>query len=201
MNSETRADVKKIILNIFGVANIAFGFALMASSNIGLDCLDTFNEAVSEFTGRDFSVIATSVELVMILVAYMLDREKIGLGTILYMLIIDFPLSFFQSLLPNPGSFALSLLYSLMGVIFLAFGIELSIHTGLGTIAYEAFIYGLKKRFNYSFILTKYIVDAILLLLAAMLGQKIELGTLIYLISCPLIMEKMEKLIKKHIAI
>ena len=37
-------------------------------------------------------------------------------------------------------------MYSILGIIFLAFGIKLTIHTGLGTIAYEAFIYGLKKE-------------------------------------------------------
>ena len=89
MNSETRTDVKKIILNVIGVANIGFGFALTASSNIGLDCLDSFNEALSVFLDRDFSIVANVVETIMILVAYILDKENIGLGTILYMLIID----------------------------------------------------------------------------------------------------------------
>ena len=89
MNSETKTDVRKIILNIIGVANIGFGFALMASSNIGLDCLDSFNEAISVYVQRDFSVVANVVETIMILVAYILDKENIGLGTILYMLIID----------------------------------------------------------------------------------------------------------------
>jgi uncharacterized membrane protein YczE len=92
-------------------------------------------------------------------------------------------------------------MYSILGIIFLAFGIKLTIHTGLGTIAYEAFIYGLKKKLNYSFILTKYVVDATLLVFVVLLGHEIQLGTIIYLITCPLIMEKMGKLIKKHIKI
>lgn len=201
MNLETRTDVKKIMLNVLGVANIGFGFALMASSNIGLDCLDTFNEALSVYMNRDFSVVANITETIMILVAYILDKDNIGLGTILYMLLIDLPLSFFQGLLPNPGSIYASIVYSVLGVVFLAFGIELTVHTGLGTVAYEAFIYGLKKKFNYSFVLTKYVVDASLLVIAASFGQRIELGTIIYLVACPLIMEMMGKLIKKHIEI
>ena len=201
MNLETRTEVKKIIFNIIGVAFIGFGFALMASSGIGLDCLDSFNEALSVFVNRDFSVVASAVELIMILVAYVLDKDKIGLGTILYMLIIDIPLSFFEGLLPNSGSFVLSVIYSLMGVVFLAFGIELTIHTGLGTVAYEAFIYGLKKKLEFSFVMTKYIIDGILLVFVVLLGHRIELGTIIYFVSCPLIMEQMSKLIKKHVKI
>ena len=201
MNLETKTDFKRIVLNILGVANIGFGFALMASSNLGLDCLDTFNEAVSVFTGRDFSVIANTVETFMLLIAYILNKEYIGLGTILYMLLIDLPLHFFQGLLPNSGNFILSVIYSVMGVIFIAFGVELTIHTGLGTIAYEAFIYGFKKKMNWSFILSKYTIDAVLLVLAVLFGAKLELGTIIYFIFCPLIMEKMAKLIEKHVKI
>lgn len=198
MNSETKTDLNRIILNIIGVANIGFGFALMASSNIGLDCLDSFNEAVSIYTGRDFSVIANITETIMILVAYMLDREKIGLGTILYMLVIDVPLSFFQGLLPNSGSVAIGIIYSFLGVFFLAFGIELTIHSGLGTVAYEAFIHGLKKKLNYSFVMTKYAVDAILLLVTVLLGEKLQLGTIIYFLTCPLLMQEIGRMIEKH---
>ena len=108
MSSETKTDVRKIVLNIIGVAFIGLGFALMASSNLGLDPLDSFNEAASIFFKRDFSVVANITETVMLLVAYILDKEKIGLGTILYMLMIDVPLGFFQRLLPNSGNFYLS---------------------------------------------------------------------------------------------
>ena len=88
-------------MNVIGVANIGFGFALMASSDIGLDCLDSFNEAVSIYTGRDLSVIANITETIMILAAYMFEKKNIGLGTILYMLMIDVTLSYFKQLLPN----------------------------------------------------------------------------------------------------
>ena len=57
MSSETKTDVRKIVLNIIGVAFIGLGFALMASSNLGLDPLDSFNEAASIFFKRDFSVV------------------------------------------------------------------------------------------------------------------------------------------------
>ena len=201
MNSEMKADVKKIALCILGVIIIGFGFALMASSNLGLDCLDSFNEALSHFVGRDFSVIANVTEIIMILAAYILDKKNIGLGTILYMLIIDLPLEFFQNMLPTGGSIYVSILYSFAGIVFLAFGIELTIHTGLGTIAYEAFIYGLEKKIERSFVFTKYLVDSILLVFVLMLGSKIEFGTMMYLVLCPWIMEFMAKLIRKYIRI
>ncbi|MBR2788064.1 MAG: hypothetical protein IKD94_02765 [Erysipelotrichaceae bacterium] len=199
MNSETKTDLNKIALNVIGVANIGFGFALMASSEIGLDCLDSFNEAVSIYTGRDFSVVANITETIMILAAYMFEKKNIGLGTILYMLVIDVPLSYFKQLLPNSGgSFAVSIIYSFLGVFFLSFGIELTIHSELGTVAYEAFIQGLKKKMNYSFVMTKYAVDAILLAVTVSLGEKLRLGTIICFLICPLLMEEIGRILEKH---
>ena len=200
MNSETKNNIKKLTVSIIGVMLVGAGVALATLPELGSDCLASFNEVVSRKLGISFGYMTTITEIIMTIIAFMMNRKNVGVGTLMAILFVRFPIDMTYQLISKPSFIIVCLLYVVIGTLMVALGVELIIHADLGMGTYEAFMYGIAEKTSIKFIYVKYICDATFLFLTLILGGFIGLGTIINYILCPKMMDIFDGLISKHLS-
>ena len=98
-----------------------------------------FNEAFAKTLGYvTFGQMTTIVEILMVIYAYLSSKKTVGIGTVLSMLLVQFPIDLVYNLVPQTQNLVVRILYVLIGILFISLGAEMIIHADLGMGAYEA---------------------------------------------------------------
>ena len=198
MNSEMKSKLKKWILTMIGIALLGAGVALATVPQLGTDPLAGFNEALSRISGISLGRMTSLVELAMILFCFLFYRECIGIGTLLSMFLVQFPIDFVSVMLGKPASLFSGILMILAGTVLIALGAELIMYGKLGMGPYEAFISTIGKLTKMKFSFAKYLCDGSFLVLTALLKGYVGIGTIIIFVLCPKLMEVIENILKHY---
>lgn len=173
-------DVKRLPITILGFVFLSIGIMLTKRSMLGMPPWGVFHEGFSMLTGLSFGVITQLVGFVILLFSFFVLKIKIGLGTILNVLLVGWFIDLSDQYYNfDPTElFSKVLIYSI-GLLSMTFGRSLYIASRLGAGPRDGLFVGLSKTLN---IQVKYIKPAIeltVLLLGFIFGGTLGVGTVI----------------------
>lgn len=168
---------------ILGLIIIGLGAALFLYSRLGADPNSVFIEGLSLRLKISYGTSSLICNGLLAILVYFLNRSYINLATVGAVFIngyvADFFLYVFRSLNLNNTFFPLQLLYSLLSLFILSFGIFIYIKQRLGIGAFDAIPEILSDRTGFSFGTTRRAMDIIALTAGILLGGRFGVGTII----------------------
>ena len=179
---------------LFGLVLFGFGLALMVIADLGLAPWDVLHQGISDRTGIPIGTMVIIVG-VLLLVAWIPLKEKIGIGTIANAIVIGVVLDLSLLVLPErltawPQQWAALL----VGVVLVGIGSGYYIGAGLGPGPRDGLMTGL-ARMGYPIFAVRAAIELSALVVGWILGGTVGVGTVIFALAMgPLVHFFMEKL-------
>lgn len=169
-------------MTIIGVLIAGFSVGMFNFSAFGMDPFQVLAHGIWMHASIGFGTFYTILNLVMLVVIFIIDRKKIGLGTVINIFLLGYVVEFsswlFETSLPNP-TLGSRILFLALGLIIMCFGSSLYFVGDLGVSTYDAvaLILSEKKvaRFKYCRICTDLICTSV----GYILGATVSIGTVI----------------------
>lgn len=163
-----------------GLVLFGFGLALMVIAELGLAPWDVFHQGISERTGIPIGTVVIITGL-LLLVAWIPLREKIGIGTIANAIVIGVTLDLALLVLPESlDLLAARWLAMLTGILIVAIGSGLYIGAGLGPGPRDGLMTGLGRITGYPIGLVRAVLEIGVLIVGWLLGGTVGAGTLVF---------------------
>ena len=199
-----KKNAKRILMTVFGVLIGGFCVGMFSFSQMGVDpfqvlahgiwmkIVQIFGDNISiggSFTvATSFGNLYTVINALMLIAIIILDRKKIGLGTVINIFllgyVVDFSTNLWTSLIPNP-SLAIRIAFLVVAIIVICFGSSLYFTANMGVSTYDAVALMMSEKqkvvkFKYCRIFTDLICVIIGFILGANFGSGYtQVGTII----------------------
>ena len=167
---------------VAGLVLYGFSAALMIRAMIGLDPWDTLHQGLSVMTAVPFGIVVIIVGAGVLLLWIPL-RQKLGIGTLLNLVIIGLAIDFFLGFVPEASGIWMGLAFFAMGVALNGLAIALYVGAGLGAGPRDGLMTGLVKRTGRPVWLVRTAIEITVLVGGWMLGGTIGIGTVIYALA------------------
>lgn len=158
---------------------MGMGIYLTIIGNMGSDPLTMFWLGLSNHLGITVGQANLLVSGVMLIVVFFMDRKEIFVGSLLNPLMISLTTDFLLNQKIILTSFWLQLIFFILGLLLLAFGIALYSLADFGRGAYEALVFSLNQLFKRSIRLFRTICDIGFAVAGILLGAQLSVGPLI----------------------
>jgi uncharacterized membrane protein YczE len=153
----SKESVSRAVMCAIGVAIMGIGVGLLRYSNFGIDPFMSLTNGlyltVFSRLGISFGTSFLVFCLAVLSVSLIFDRSKIGLGTVINMIIpgyvSDLLLFLLQSIpVPDGGFFVLRIAGLLGGITVICFGTGIYLNTNIGTSPYDATALIITEKLN-----------------------------------------------------
>ena len=174
--SEIRRRVPRLIV---GLVLFGIGIALMVIANLGLSPWEVMHQGISRNTGIPIGTVGILTGIVVLLLWIPL-KERIGIGTILNVILIGIVVDTSLWLLPESIE-ALWLRWVLMlgGTVIIAFGSGLYIGAGLGPGPRDGLMTGLARR-GINIGIARIGIEVTVLIIGWFMGGTVGAGTVVF---------------------
>lgn len=171
--------ISKLTLGLF---LYALGLVMNIHANIGLAPWEAFGAGVSLKTGITYGNSSIIIGLAILLAVVLFLKEKVGIGTILNILLIGVFIDILQALniIPYMTNFFLGVLMLIVAQVIISFATYFYIAPGLGCGPRDTLMVGLCKKFpSVPVGAIRGLIEGTVLAIGYMLGAKAGLGTVI----------------------
>ena len=128
-------------MTVFGVLICGFSVGMFDFSNLGVDPFQVFAHGVWLRTSLGFGTLYTIVNVIMLIAIFILDKKKIGLGTLINIFLLgyvaEFSSNLWVKLIPEP-TFAIKLAFLIVAIVIMCFASALYFTGDLGVSTYDA---------------------------------------------------------------
>ena len=164
---------------IVGLVLFGFGIAIMVIANLGLSPWEVLHQGISRRTGIPIGTVGIMTGVVVLLLWIPL-RERIGIGTMLNVLLIGIVVDLSLLVLPTTVEI-LWLRWALMlgGTVIIAFGSGLYIGAGLGPGPRDGLMTGLARR-GINIGVARAGIEITVLVIGFFLGGTVGIGTVVF---------------------
>lgn len=193
--------MKNKILNftrlIMGFLFCASSTVLMLNSNLGLSPWDVFHQGISRITGVTIGNASIIVSIIFVVVGMILG-QKLGVGTILNVVIVGkfIDIIIVLNIIPLATNIISGVIMMILGMLVMGFGCYLYIGCGLGCGPRDGVMIGLSASINKPIKYIRASMEILVLIIGYILGGDIGLGTLISAIGLGFSMQLMFKLLR-----
>ena len=165
---------------ILGLFLYAVGIVLCVQANIGCAPWDVLHMGLSYKLGITMGQISILVGAVICLAVYLL-HEKLGVGTLLNMLLIGvfMDLIFALKIIPMIHYLWVGILVMIAGLFVIALGSYFYIGSGFGAGPRDSLMVSLQRRTNWPVGACRALIEGTVLLLGYILGGQVGVGTII----------------------
>ncbi|MBK5238183.1 MAG: hypothetical protein JJE28_03610 [Actinomycetales bacterium] len=170
---------RRLVQVVAGLVLYGFSSAVMIRAVLGLDPWDTLHQGLSVITAVPFGVVVIIVG-VGVLLLWIPLRQRLGIGTVLNVLVIGLAIDFFLIFLPAASGFWMGLIFFVIGVALNGLAIALYVGAGLGAGPRDGLMTGIVKRTGKPVWLVRTAIEITVLVGGWMLGGTIGIGTVIY---------------------
>ncbi len=187
-----------ILIRLFvGFVFCASSTTIMLNSNLGLSPWDVFHQGVSNVVGVTIGQASIIVSIVFVIIGMMLG-QKLGLGTILNMIIVGklIDVIMAMNIIPVATNIISGIIMMIIGMLVMGFGCYLYIGCGLGCGPRDGVMIGLSKKVKKPIKYVRTSIEITVLILGYILGGNVGVGTLISAIALGYSMQSMFKLFK-----
>jgi uncharacterized membrane protein YczE len=160
-----------------GVLLFGLGIGLTVQADLGLAPWDVLHQGIADRLGMPMGTVAIGVGL-LVLVAWIPLRQRIGLGTILNVIVVGLALDVVLAVLPVPTTLAVRWLFLLGGLAVIALATGLYIGAGLGTGPRDGLMVGLRER-GVKVHIARTAIELGALALGWVLGGTVGVGTVV----------------------
>lgn len=176
--------VRRTFVMLIAVIIMGCGVGFFMQASMGSDPFSTLNLGVSSKIGLSFGSWQVIVNTVLLVLVLVLDRSKLGLGTIGNMFLVGFSADITKGLLSLiitaselgiPARVGMTLLGVLMQLIGCAFYVT----CGLGMAPYDCISYIVPERTKIPFRWWRIITDVSIVAIGFACGASIGIGTLL----------------------
>lgn len=170
----------KIIKLMIGFVFCAVGIVLTINANLGLSPWDVLHEGISKTTGITMGNANILVSAIVLVLNVFLG-ERLGLGTLLNMVIIGrlIDIIMLNDLIHMANDFVSGILMLIIGMIILSIGCYLYIGVGLGSGARDGMMVALQKRSGRPIRVVRGSLEIGAVVIGFLLGGTIGIGTII----------------------
>ncbi|SES70392.1 YczE/YyaS/YitT family protein [Anaerobranca gottschalkii] len=165
----------------FGFILCSLGITMMYKGrDLGLGPWDVLHTGIMNYLPLTFGQVSQMTGFIIILISSLLGVAP-GIGTVLNMIFIGIFIDFFDNspLLFTPQTFVGKLIMLILGVWILSIGIYFYLKCGLGAGPRDGLMLGLVKKTNLSVGRIKTFMEISVLILGALLGGQVGIGTII----------------------
>lgn len=183
---------------LLGLVIYAVGLLLGIQANIGLAPWDAFSIGVSNITGISYGNVSIITGIV-ILVAVVAMKEKIGIGTVLNTVLIGLFVDIFMSLniVPKMTNMLAGTVMLLTGQFIVSLATYFYISPGMGCGPRDTLMVALGKRFqNVPIGAIRGMIEGTVLTIGFLLGAKVGIGTIIAVFGMSFIIQNTFKHLK-----
>jgi len=194
-----RETLRRLPRVVVGLVFFGVGVAMMVAGGHGVAPWDVFHQGVARTTGCSLGTIIVITGLVVVL-AFIPLREKLGLGTILNAVLIGISADWTLSWLRTPDSLAGSIALNAGGPLVIALASGLYIGGGLGPGPRDGIMTGLARR-GFAVWKVRTVLEVSVMSLGFFLGGNVGLGTLWFVVSIgPLVQFSLARLARAEVA-
>lgn len=150
--------VYRIFSVFFGTTLTAFAIFLLLKSGFGTDTLSVFLTGIQQHVSIEFGYLSMLFNLLVIIIAFFVQRDLMGVGTILNGFGLGLILNFFFYIL---GDWTMSqpLLWGLLGAVLYGIGIGFYVSAQMGSAAIECLTFMLEARSKFSLRTVRIAID------------------------------------------
>lgn len=171
---------KRLTSLIAGLFLFAFGNVVTMKASLGYSPWEVFHAGAAASLGVTIGTASIATSLVLVVVV-LLTGEKLGLGTILNMILMGvfMDLILFLNFLPKPSAIPMRIAMLLLGILIISFGSYFYISSGFGAGPRDSLMVVLRRRTGLPVGLCRGGMEAIVVLAGWLLGGPVGLGTLV----------------------
>lgn len=173
----------KTLVSFAGVAILSLGAMLCKVGNVGLDPFTALNLGVSGRIGLSLGIYQLLSNCFIILVVFLLDRKKIGIGTIINMVCAGFLIDWFSVayhlFFHYQPTLLTGIINGILGLLLFTLGTSLYMGASLGVAPYDALAPIASKRLHIKYKFCRIVQDISFMAAALFVGGPIGLATLI----------------------
>jgi len=192
----------KIVVIVVGSVIAAYGITLALYAGFGGATLAVLWQGISKTAHISIGMASFLVALGMILFVLIYDRSQIHIGTIIYQVVYSGCVDLFANCHRYSSRMWINFMIMLVGVVLFAVGTGLYASVSLGRGSYEAVTFALAEKNKWQVKIVRMILDAISVVIGAILGGRFGICTIVtVIISGPIIQFVNEKVkqLKKHL--
>lgn len=172
---------RRILMTVFGVLIAGFSVGMFNFSAFGMDPFQVFAHGVWSHIPIGYGVFYSILNLIMLIFIFIIDRHKIGLGTVINIFILGYVVEFsswlFQTWIPSP-TIGIKIVFLFTGIIVMCFGSSLYFIGDLGVSTYDAVALILSERKVARFKYCRITSDFICTIVGFSFGATVGLGTI-----------------------
>lgn len=172
---------RQLVQLLAGLVAAGFGIALTVRSNLGLGPWDVLHQGVAERSGISMGSVVFGVGVV-VLALWVPLRQRIGLGTVLNVIVVGAALDVFLAVLPEPHGPVARWSLLATGVVAVGLGSGLYLGAGLGSGPRDGVMTGLARR-GMSVRVARTGIELSALVGGWLLGGTVGVGTLVFALA------------------
>ncbi|NME43683.1 hypothetical protein HF861_02135 [Faecalicoccus pleomorphus] len=188
-----------IIKGFLATLLMGIGIALFIACELGSDPITVFLDGFNRVTKVPVSVIDQIINLVILFLAFIMNRNKIGINTIVSVLALGICIQI-PTMLINPLKLALQTTYvRIIGILIgqlclaLSFAWMQSFKDGIN--ALDCIIFKIMEITNFKYRTIRIIYDGCFISIGYLLGGVVGIGTIISLLTNGILVEQFKSLI------
>lgn len=174
--------VRRLPRVIVGLVLFGLGVAITVVSELGLSPWEVFHQGISRRTGVPLGMVGIAIGA-LVLFGWIPLREKIGIGTVLNVMIIGVVIDISLLILPEQAGSAVWRWMALLGgIVLVAIGTGLYIGAGLGPGPRDGLMTGLAKR-GYKMRRARTLIEMVVLIAGWLMGGTVGVGTVLFALA------------------
>jgi len=175
----TKPKIKTLIFLILGLFLFGLGETLLLASNAGVSPWTVLAEGISIYSSYSIGWATFWMSLAVLLLWIPL-KQKLGIGTILNVIIIALVLDYTLPYLPNPENYGFKVLQIIIGVLITGLGSGFYLISNLGPGPRDGLMTGVQKITGKPMALVRSTIEVIVVFFGWTLGGTAGLGTIIF---------------------
>lgn len=173
----------RTVMSFVGIAILSLGTAFLRGGQVGLDPFTATNTGISGHLGLGLGVYQLLVNLLIFVFIIIMDRHKIGIGTLLNMVLVGFEVQWFISLYQRIfGTHVNAIIIIadlIIGLVLFTLGASMYMGADLGVAPYDAIAPILSDRTHIQYRTVRIAQDVLFMLAGFLVGGPVGLGTVI----------------------
>ena len=178
----TSEKLRRVVMTIAGVTASGVAVGFFNYSAFGMDPFQVLAHGLWNLTPIGYGTFYTIFSLFLLIFTLIMDRKKIGLGTVINMFLLGYITEFFSwlfaTLFPG-GGFFFRLLMLFIGITIMCLGAALYFTANMGVSVYDAIALCLSERTPIKFQYCRMGSDIICVIIGFIFGAQVGLGTVI----------------------
>ncbi|MFR0606867.1 YczE/YyaS/YitT family protein [Limosilactobacillus balticus] len=175
--------VWRTLMSFVGITILSLGTAFLRGGQVGLDPFTATNTGISGHLSMSLGVYQLLANAAIFIFILIMDRNKIGIGTLLNMVLVGFEVQWFialyQQIFGTHANTIVIISDLIVGLILFTLGASMYMGADLGVAPYDAIAPILSDRLHTQYRTIRIAQDILFMIVAYFIGGPVGVGTVI----------------------